>query len=64
MATFEIYNLNAGEVLGRYEASDADSALDVMARDYGFANYAAVVADYGVSVEEAKGELEVTEVAS
>ena len=60
---FEIYNVNAGEVLGVYEAPTVSAALDAMARDYGFADYNALIADYGVSREEAIGELQITVVS-
>jgi hypothetical protein len=60
MATFEIYNVNLGETLGVYEATNEDAALDAMARAYGFADYADVIRDYGVSMEDAKAELEIT----
>jgi hypothetical protein len=59
---FEIYNVNVGETLGTYEAPSISAALDVMARDWGFADYNAVIADYGVSREEAVGELEIKQV--
>jgi hypothetical protein len=62
LPTFEIYNMNLGEVLGTYVAETEDAALDAMARDYGFADYAAVVADYGLTVEAAKSELQIVEV--
>jgi hypothetical protein len=60
---FEIYNVDAGEVLGTYEAPSASAALDAMARDYGFADYNAVIAGYGVSREDAIGELQITVVS-
>ena len=59
MAIYEIYNIDAGELLGRYDAPDEDSALDTLARDYGFADYAACVLDYGVAIADAKEELQV-----
>ncbi len=60
MNTFEIYNINTGEVLGTYQAETADRALDVMARDYGFRDYADSLTGYGVDVETAKAELQIT----
>ena len=60
MQTFEIYNMNAGEVLGTYQAKTEDQALDVMARDYGFRDYADCLTGYGVDVETAKTELQIT----
>lgn len=57
---FNIYNMNTGEELGDYEGSTEDAALDAMARDHGFADYAACISEYGVSVEDAKAELIIT----
>lgn len=41
MKTFRIENTRSGLVLGDYVAADEDSALDVMAQDAGYANFAA-----------------------
>jgi len=60
MTRFAIYNMNAGEDLGTYDAEGADSALDVMAQAYGFKDYADCIRDYGLTVEEAKAELQIT----
>ena len=61
MTSFTIYNMNADEDLGTYTASSPREALDVMARSYGFADYAACIADYGVDVEDAMTELKITQ---
>lgn len=58
---FNIYNVNAGEDLGTYHARSVSEALDKMARDFGFADYNAVISDYGVSREDAIAELQITE---
>jgi RecB family endonuclease NucS len=41
MAHFQIGNRYSGKILGIYEAETAADALDVMARDAGYASYAA-----------------------
>ena len=63
MTKFNIYNVNAGEDLGTYEAPTLDAALDAMAQAWSFANYDAVIADYGISRDEAIAELQITEIA-
>ncbi len=60
MTSYEIVNF--GEALGVYEASSPFEALDVMAREWGFADYNAVLAGYGISREDAIAELEINEV--
>ena len=61
MPRFEIYNTNAGELIGCYNGHDVDDALDAMARDYGFANYEACIAGYGVDRDTAIAELQITQ---
>lgn len=58
--TYEIYNMNTGGMLGHYSGNTEDEALDAMARDYGFADYADCVRDHGVSRDDAKAELKIT----
>lgn len=41
MQIFKIENTISGVVLGEYEAADVAAALDVMARDAGYTDYAA-----------------------
>lgn len=53
----EIYNADTAEFLGVYEGKTRAEVLDVMARDYGFADYNAVIAEYGVRREDAIAEL-------
>ncbi len=59
---FNIYNVNTGEDLGTYAGRSVSEALDRMAQDFGFMDYNAVIADYGVSREDAIAELQITEV--
>jgi hypothetical protein len=59
MRTYSIYNMNTGEHLGVYSAETESAALDAMARDYGFADYDAVISDYGVCREDAIAELSI-----
>lgn len=44
---FEIANRNSGLVLGVYEGETREQALDAMARDAGYADYASVPAEAG-----------------
>lgn len=62
MPKFSIFNRVMDEDLGTYEAETEDAALDVMARSYGFADYAESIADYGLTVEDGKAELDITPV--
>jgi hypothetical protein len=62
MKTFEIYNIDAGEMLGTYYGQTEDDALDAMARDWGFADYADCIREYGISVDDAKAELQIRSV--
>ena len=55
MKRFEISNTNSGLVIGAYEGETAEDALDAMARDAGYSNYAAIPA------EGETGRLQVTE---
>lgn len=58
---YNIYNMDTGEDLGTYRASSEAEALDVMARDCGFADYdEAVATSGGVSREDAIAELQIT----
>ena len=41
MATYQIENTRSGVILGEYEASSEAEALNAMARDAGYADYAA-----------------------
>ena len=41
MALYRIENTRSGVVLGEYEGDTAENALDTMARDAGYADYAA-----------------------
>lgn len=59
MTTFEIYNIDLGEVLGTYEAANQNAALDVMAKDWGFQDYNDVIQAYGLSREDAIAELQI-----
>lgn len=45
MTTYTIENTASGVVLGTYEAESAETALDAMARDAGYADYAACCAE-------------------
>lgn len=59
MAKYMIENRHSAVILGTYEAEDEAAALDAMARDAGYADYAAALA-----VTEGDGsDLIVTEVA-
>lgn len=59
-ARYSIRNWHTDEELGEYVANTEAEALDAMARAYGFDNYDAVLAGYGVSRAEAIAELEIT----
>lgn len=41
MTTYMIENTLSGVIIGEYEAADEDGALDAMARDAGYRDYAA-----------------------
>lgn len=61
MAKFNICNQLSGVDMGTYEGETADDALDAMARDVGYRDYAeackvAPVADGEIIVEEVDGE--------
>ncbi len=47
MKKFEISNRNSGLVLGTYEGDTKQDALDAMARDAGYADYASIPAEAG-----------------
>jgi hypothetical protein len=57
---FEIINTIGGVNLGIYEANSVADALDAMARDAGYADYAAACDVAPVS----EGELEITEISA
>jgi hypothetical protein len=59
MTIYEISNIDTGEYLGKYAGITIDAALDAMARDYGFADYDACIADYGVARQDAIDELHI-----
>ncbi|HAX81606.1 MAG TPA: hypothetical protein DCY40_03425 [Actinobacteria bacterium] len=40
LPTWEISNPRSGAILGRWDAATAEAALDAMARDAGYADYA------------------------
>lgn len=56
---FQIENTKSGVILGEYEAGDEASALDALARDAGYADYAEASA---VSPAH-NGEIVVTELS-
>lgn len=58
--TFQIENIKSGVILGTYEAKDEHDALDLMARDAGYPDYAAVQAQPELAAGD--GEVLVTEV--
>ncbi len=47
MTTFTITNTASGIVLGQYEAATEAEALDLMARDAGYADYASIPEEIG-----------------
>uniref|UniRef100_UPI00334265C5 hypothetical protein n=1 Tax=Castellaniella defragrans TaxID=75697 RepID=UPI00334265C5 len=55
---YQIENTISGIIIGVYEADSADLALDAMARDAGYSDYAEAQA----AAPAAEGELIVTEV--
>lgn len=63
MKSYQITAILTGEDLGTYEAVDEAGAREAMARDAGYASYAVVADDLGLSVEDAATELEIVEVA-
>lgn len=56
MTKYTIENTASGVVLGTYEAESAKAALDAMAREAGYANYA----DCCAEVPAADGEIVVS----
>ena len=56
MASYEISFLSTGAILGTYKADDCRDALDVMARDAGYASFAQIPAECGISVDDIKVE--------
>lgn len=58
MTTYRIFNSASGVDLGTYEAATAAEALDAMARDAGYADYAACCE----AVPAGKDDLKVVEV--
>lgn len=52
MMTYTIENTASGVVLGTYEAESAEAALDAMARDAKYANYAACCAEVPAAEDE------------
>jgi hypothetical protein len=57
MTAYQITNRISGEILGVYRGISEDDALDAMARDAGYADYAACCA--AAPAEE--GEIQITE---
>jgi hypothetical protein len=57
---YQIENTRSGLVLGIYEAGSVEEALDLMAQDAGYEDYAGLDS----KVPAAPGELVVTEVAA
>lgn len=58
--TFQIENTKTGVVLGQYDADTEAAALDLMAQDAGYADYAALQAQPELAADE--DEIAVTEV--
>ena len=58
--TYEIRNSISGVVFGNYEASSIEAALEVFARDAGYASYAGACE----AAPAADGEIVVIEVAA
>jgi len=56
MANYAISFLSTGAILGTYPAEDCRDALDVMARDAGYASFAQIPAECGISVDDIKVE--------
>lgn len=60
MNRYNIYNHHSAEDLGTYEAENENAALDAMARDYGYKDYAEVVETCGRAYDDCRDELVVT----
>ncbi len=63
-ATYSIYNVDTGEELGSFIAANEDHALDVMALDWGFSDYAEVCAIAGRDRAGCRAELQITLIAA
>ncbi len=59
MAHYEIQNANTAYVLGVYEGETEEEALDAMARDAGYQDYASIAEQQGQADED---DLVITEV--
>lgn len=59
MHTYEIENTKSGIILGQYEGATEAEALDALARDAGYTDYA----DMCAVAPAANGEIVVTEIA-
>lgn len=58
--SFQIENSKSGVILGVYEAATEAEALDLMAQDAGYADYAAIEAQEELASDD--GEIVVTEI--
>ena len=61
MTRYNICNHYSGEDLGTYEAENENAALDAMARDAGYEDYAEVVETCGRTYDDCREEMVVTE---
>jgi hypothetical protein len=61
MPTYKIENTVSGQVLGAYQARDENAALDAMARDAGYKDFADSCRVLSRTEEEGREDLKVTE---
>lgn len=62
MTKFQIANRTSALDLGTYEAATEEEALDLMAQDAGYADYANAAEVLGLTVEDARADLVVEQV--
>ena len=57
MNRYTIYNRTSGALFGECLASTIEAALDAIAQDQGYSDYAALCGVVGISVEDGRADL-------